>query len=136
GPRSSSCASTPTSPPRSSRRCATVRARRRSPRRVQTLKRTSRTAEPSGDPYDAAVRYLGGRPHTVAEIHRHLRGKRFDADAIDHAIDRLRAQRYVDDDAFARWRSEEHTSELQSPYDLVCRPLLEKKNCAQQYAGL
>src|SRR6266516_4860781 len=25
------------------------------------------------------------------------------------------------------WRSEEHTSELQSPYDLVCRLLLEKK---------
>src|SRR5207248_11169924 len=28
----------------------------------------------------------------------------------------------------ARRRSEEHTSELQSPYDLVCRLLLEKKN--------
>src|SRR5207248_7462391 len=28
----------------------------------------------------------------------------------------------------ARLRSEEHTSELQSPYDLVCRLLLEKKN--------
>src|SRR5207248_10948035 len=27
----------------------------------------------------------------------------------------------------ARARSEEHTSELQSPYDLVCRLLLEKK---------
>src|SRR5207248_10425135 len=27
-----------------------------------------------------------------------------------------------------RNRSEEHTSELQSPYDLVCRLLLEKKN--------
>src|SRR6266705_1243394 len=26
-----------------------------------------------------------------------------------------------------RWRSEEHTSELQSPYELVCRLLLEKK---------
>src|SRR5437867_7361386 len=25
-------------------------------------------------------------------------------------------------------RSEEHTSELQSPYELVCRPLLEKKH--------
>src|SRR5438094_6807517 len=25
------------------------------------------------------------------------------------------------------WRSEEHTSELQSPYDLVCRLLLVKK---------
>src|SRR5207248_9589880 len=28
--------------------------------------------------------------------------------------------------ASARRRSEEHTSELQSPYDLVCRLLLEK----------
>src|SRR5207248_8270350 len=30
-------------------------------------------------------------------------------------------------DALAVSRSEEHTSELQSPYDLVCRLLLEKK---------
>src|SRR5437867_10760732 len=29
---------------------------------------------------------------------------------------------------YDRLRSEEHTSELQSPYDLVCRLLLEKKN--------
>src|SRR5699024_12060659 len=29
---------------------------------------------------------------------------------------------------FAQWRSEEHTSELQSRFDLVCRLLLEKKN--------
>src|SRR2546426_5003746 len=29
--------------------------------------------------------------------------------------------------AWARWRSEEHTSELQSPCNLVCRLLLEKK---------
>src|SRR5260370_35988154 len=28
----------------------------------------------------------------------------------------------------ARWRSEEHTSELQSHLNLVCRLLLEKKN--------
>src|SRR2546428_7688750 len=32
----------------------------------------------------------------------------------------------------ARVRSEEHTSELQSRSDLVCRLLLEKKNRAQQ----
>src|SRR5207248_11633670 len=31
-------------------------------------------------------------------------------------------------DAERKRRSEEHTSELQSPYDLVCRLLLEKKN--------
>src|SRR5207248_6046879 len=33
----------------------------------------------------------------------------------------------VIDLAAAKSRSEEHTSELQSPYDLVCRLLLEKK---------
>jgi len=60
-------------------------------------------ATPAGDAYEAAVRYLAGRPHTVAEIHRHLRSKKFDAETIDRAIDRLRAQRYVDDEAFARW---------------------------------
>src|SRR5438094_3224375 len=31
----------------------------------------------------------------------------------------------------SNWRSEEHTSELQSPYDLVCRLLLEKKKKKQ-----
>src|SRR5256885_11455563 len=30
-------------------------------------------------------------------------------------------------DAVRKWRSEEHTSELQSPCNLVCRLLLEKK---------
>src|SRR5438094_5224096 len=32
-----------------------------------------------------------------------------------------------------RDRSEEHTSELQSPYDLVCRLLLEKKKKSNQH---
>src|SRR5207248_1707403 len=31
------------------------------------------------------------------------------------------------------YRSEEHTSELQSPYDLVCRLLLEKKKASAQH---
>src|SRR5438094_4293709 len=30
-------------------------------------------------------------------------------------------------------RSEEHTSELQSPYDIVCRLLLEKKKDTRQH---
>src|SRR5437867_4595391 len=37
-------------------------------------------------------------------------------------------QRQVGVEARCEVRSEEHTSELQSPYDLVCRLLLEKKN--------
>src|SRR5437867_8841736 len=32
-------------------------------------------------------------------------------------------------------RSEEHTSELQSPYDLVCRLLLEKKKIEKYQIG-
>ncbi|HEY6959356.1 MAG TPA: RecX family transcriptional regulator [Candidatus Limnocylindria bacterium] len=49
------------------------------------------------------MRYLAMRPRSVAEIHRHLRGKRFDDEAVAKAIDKLRAQRYVDDEAFARY---------------------------------
>src|SRR5437867_5895317 len=33
-------------------------------------------------------------------------------------------------------RSEEHTSELQSPYDLVCRLLLEKKKYLTSYSKM
>ncbi len=66
--------------------------------------RPSRKASPpAGDPYDVAVRYLGNRPRSVGEIRRHLRTKRFDDAAIDGAIDKLRAQRHVDDEAFARY---------------------------------
>src|SRR5437762_5098021 len=36
----------------------------------------------------------------------------------------------------ARDRSEEHTSELQSPMYLVCRPLLEKKNTVMSHVRL
>ena len=58
---------------------------------------------PTGTAYESAVRYLGHRPRSVSEIHRHLRTKKFDDEAIAAAIDKLRAQRYVDDDAFARY---------------------------------
>src|SRR5207248_9497611 len=64
--------------------------------------------------------------------------RRVDAGPRLRALDRdgrmyRRLRRAGDSDAVARTRnarharSEEHTSELQSPYDLVCRLLLEKK---------
>src|SRR5258708_31638556 len=37
------------------------------------------------------------------------------------------AQLFLDEPVTTTWRSEEHTSELQSPDHLVCRLLLEKK---------
>src|SRR5256886_17255910 len=45
------------------------------------------------------------------------------ADVLEHDIHRDRLR----DDRAARERSEEHTSELQSQSNLVCRLLLEKK---------
>src|SRR5256885_6381881 len=36
-------------------------------------------------------------------------------------------QQFIRDEVSSRHRSEEHTSELQSPCNLVCRLLLEKK---------
>src|SRR5256885_7079565 len=42
-------------------------------------------------------------------------------------IDRGRHERVLDLELGGRERSEEHTSELQSPCNLVCRLLLEKK---------
>src|SRR5690348_5703594 len=44
-----------------------------------------------------------------------------------HPICNLRVQQYLEKEFKASERSEEHTSELQSPVHLVCRFLLEKK---------
>ena len=70
---------------------------------MSPIRKSARDAGPRGDAYDAAVRFLGPRPRSVSEIRRHLRTKRFDDAAIDIAIEKLRAQGYIDDEAFARY---------------------------------
>src|SRR5256885_10178116 len=50
----------------------------------------------------------------------------------DSVVAGLRILRKTDHD----WRSEEHTSELQSPCNLVCRLLLEKKKKNISYYDL
>ena len=67
------------------------------------LRKPSPRSKPLASPYEAAVQFLGNRPRSVSEIRRHLRGKRYDDEAIDGAIDKLRAQRYVDDLDFAKY---------------------------------
>src|SRR5207248_5722919 len=64
----------------------------------------------------------GDRAHGEKDDDQHrVRGKHQKI-AGEHARDGARSA-----EARQRGRSEEHTSELQSPYDLVCRLLLEKK---------
>src|SRR5260221_5836034 len=56
----------------------------------------------------------------------YLRVARISAEDVLGAVAALRAEVWVDRDRIVR--SEEHTSELQSHSDLVCRLLLEKKH--------
>src|SRR5256885_6859540 len=93
---------------------------------------------PSSPPGDVQLQSASSfRPDALREAARRaaqlvrplLPGERIDLDHADVSeITRLPrvgpalAQRIV------AWRSEEHTSELQSPCNLVCRLLLEKKN--------
>src|SRR3989454_7734239 len=78
-------------------------------------------------PYTTLFRSVFTVGEQIAEavrLHEHL-GRR---DAMDKTIEMLKlvhipnAERRVKE-----YRSEEHTSELQSPCNLVCRLLLEKK---------
>ena len=98
-------------------------------------KRVRPAATPAGDAYEAAVHYLAGRPHTIAEIRRHLRSRKFDADTIDHAIDRLRAQRYVDDEAFARWWVEQR-ERFKPRGDRALRTELAQKGVARDVVDI
>src|SRR2546426_6961394 len=83
------------------------------------LNRTEECARSALAP-SAATTYDGSK---VAEVH---------AEPEASAASRLRARSTDSPSTCAkeRFRSEEHTSELQSPCNLVCRLLLEKKNAA------
>lgn len=90
------------------------------------MKRRGTAAGPKGTAYDAAVRFLGPRPRSVSEIRRHLRTKRFDDPAIDQAIDQLRAQRYIDDEAFARYWVEQRDKFRPKGERAIVSELLQK----------
>src|SRR5437867_9421951 len=83
--------------------------------------------------YPGRVGYLdlgtypaGPMDHFAFRVANLLVGNAQGAAALEVTAGGLKA-RFQDRRAVAITRSEEHTSELQSPYDLVCRLLLEKK---------
>src|SRR5699024_12096299 len=58
---------------------------------------------------------------------RHRR-RQLNAQDLDHGEEAVTATQHTPVNTDSLPRSEEHTSELQSRFDLVCRLLLEKKN--------
>lgn len=53
--------------------------------------------------YDQAIRFLGFRPRSQREIERYLHDKKYGPEVIHHIIERLRAEKYLDDEAFAQF---------------------------------
>src|SRR5207248_7070350 len=69
------------------------------------------------------LKRVGRRPHVTIVESRLVA----EAEQAIPDLEFLCVLEEADHVAISRIRSEEHTSELQSPYDLVCRLLLEKK---------
>ncbi len=53
--------------------------------------------------YQRAVRYLGYRPRSVAEMERHLCKKGYSGEVVGDALSKLEQQGYLDDRAFAQF---------------------------------
>src|SRR5260221_6598844 len=68
---------------------------------------------------------------TITQAGRDLQGIRAGRHAADRKSTRLNSSHTVISYAVFCLRSEEHTSELQSHSDLVCRLLLEKKRAIE-----
>lgn len=59
--------------------------------------------------YFAAVRLLGSRPRSISEIVKALQRKEYAEDVIEHAVQRLQTEGFLNDAEFARYWSENRT---------------------------
>src|SRR5256885_12750412 len=79
-------------------------------------------------PYTTLFRSHRAHLQGAAQLVDHQRRQRFAFDVLGDEQQRLARLRHL----LEQRRSEEHTSELQSPCNLVCRLLLEKKKKKEQ----
>lgn len=73
--------------------------------------------------YTAAMRILGYRFNSEAELRRKLRSKKFEKETIDSTLERLRAERWLDDErfaaAFVRTRAQKRIGRLRIKRELT-----------------
>ena len=53
--------------------------------------------------YNHAIRFLGYRPRSQSEIERYLHDKEYSPEVVNHTVERLRNEQYLDDEAFAHF---------------------------------
>jgi regulatory protein len=76
--------------------------------------------------FDSAVRYIGYRPRSEAELRNRLERRGFSADIIDKVVIRLKEQGLVDDVAFARFWTENRESFRPRSQSLTALELKQK----------
>lgn len=72
---------------------------------MQTLKQRSRGAQPiesADQAFACALRYLGYRARSAAEVKNYLRRRGVAEAVVDATIDKLRGFNFIDDETFAR----------------------------------
>jgi regulatory protein len=76
--------------------------------------------------FNSAVRYVGYRPRSEAELRNRLERRGFSADIIDKVVSRLKEQGLVDDIAFARFWTENRESFRPRSQSLTALELKQK----------
>jgi regulatory protein len=80
---------------------------------------------------ESALRFIGYRPRSIAEVRQNLRGKGVDDTIIEQVVTRLAELELLDDAAFARyWVEQRETFKPRSP--LALRQELQQKGLERQ----
>jgi regulatory protein len=80
---------------------------------------------------ESALRFIGYRPRSIAEVRQNLRGKGVDDTIIEQVVTRLAELELLDDSAFARyWIEQRETFKPRSP--LALRQELQQKGLDRQ----
>jgi regulatory protein len=76
----------------------------------------SRPSAPHRDVFECALRFLGYRPRSTAEVHDHLISRGYSTAAAAGALEKLRSLSYLNDESFARdWAASKFISRGYGP---------------------
>ncbi|HZG57354.1 RecX family transcriptional regulator [Paenibacillus sp.] len=78
------------------------------------------------DAYVKTIRWLGARPRTEKEIRQYMGRKAYEPAVVDHCVERLKAERYVDDERFSRALTEERLQRQGKGKQWIRQELLQK----------